>query len=172
MKRWLLIAVIVLVLVGVFGMKKAKAATSTGPFPIAKWANYFGVPIDVLEGVVRTESNFKPGAKNLTGGDLARGGAWGLAQMTLETAKGLVVATRSAHPDLAPILVRFDGTGPSLLDPDLNLLLAASLLASNYRQLRAWPAAVLAYNRGVGGARTYLASNVAESNVYVQKVFA
>lgn len=149
-----------------------------GPFPFQRWADYFGVPIEVVAGVARTESRRPkwpdgyPKATNLTGGDLARGGAWGLCQMTLQTAVGLVLALKKSQPSLKPYLNRFDGTGPSLFDPDLNVLLACALLKSNFKAMGTWPNAVLAYNRGVGGARKYLATAVAQSNVYVQRVYA
>lgn len=153
--------------IGYFALRWAMGAQD----PIGKWAGQFGIPRHILAGVVRTESGGKSKAKNLTGGDAARGGAWGLAQMTLATAQELVPKIRRQFPDYAKVLDRFDGTGPSLFNKDLNLLLASYKLATDYAALGGdWEMAVLAYNRGRQGARDYLGDPM--TALYVQRVFA
>ena len=139
---------------------------------IGTWARRFGIPRKVLAGIVRTESNGRRKAKRLTGGDARRGGAWGLTQMTLATANDLVPRVRRSNPEYSTILDRFDGTGPSLFDPDLNLLLAAYKLAADHAALgsRDWAPAVLAYNRGRRGARDYAGDP--RQALYVQRVLA
>jgi soluble lytic murein transglycosylase-like protein len=135
---------------------------------ITLWARRFGVPRSVLAGVVRTESRGDPQAKRLTGGDARRGGAWGLAQVTLATARELIPKIRRQHPEYGRILDRFDDSGPSLFDRDLNLLVAAFKLGSDQAALGRWDLAVLAYNRGREGARLYAGDP--RSDRYVAKV--
>lgn len=139
---------------------------------IGVWARRFGIPRKVLAGIVRTESRGKPRAKRLTGGDARRGGAWGLAQVTLDTARDLIPRIRRQLPQYAPILDRFDGTGPSLFDRDLNLLLAAFKLSSDHAALgkKSWAPAVLAYNRGRQGAKAFKGNPAAA--LYVQRVLS
>lgn len=60
---------------------------------------------------VETGGSFNPHLVNRGSGDAGRGDAWGLCQMTLETARGL----------------GYTGSGPGLLEPELNCALAATL---------------------------------------------
>lgn len=71
-----------------------------------------GLPPSWLLAIMEIESNFRADAKRLWGTDGKRGGAYGLCQMTVQTAKGL----------------GFAGKPDELLDPKLNLTLAARLL--------------------------------------------
>ena len=137
---------------------------------VGVWAKRFGIPRKILAGIVRTESRGKARAKRLTGGDARRGGAWGLTQVTLATANDLIPRIRRQNPEYNQILDRFDGTGPSLFDKDLNLLLAAFKLSSDRAARGNWDRAVLAYNRGRQGARNYLGDP--RDNRYVSKVLA
>jgi soluble lytic murein transglycosylase-like protein len=140
---------------------------------VTRWARYWGVPPKIVRGVIKTESRGNPRATAKHSGDLARGGAFGLMQVTLATAKEAVGKLRGAGGDVARVLQRWDGTGASLYDPELNVMLGAYLLASNYKAVGNWPAAVLAYNRGVGGARSYIAAGGNPSDAaYVAKVYA
>lgn len=74
-----------------------------------------GVEPAMLRAIVRTESNWDPNAVNDTGGDAARGGAYGLGQMTLKTALGLDSTATAAR----------------LLEPLYNLDICAKLIAAN-----------------------------------------
>ena len=69
--------------------------------------------------IAKQESGWLPETKVLTGGDLGRGGSYGLCCMSLETA-------RSMHPDI---------TVEQLLDPAINASLAAELCARNAKLL-------------------------------------
>lgn len=94
-----------------------------------------GLPVEWGMAIAHMETggSFDPSLVKMTGGDGARGGAWGLCQMTLKTAEGL----------------GYDGDGPGLLEPKLNSNLAAKLcvqlqksLGSNLHDVAA------AYNSG------------------------
>lgn len=79
-------------------------------------AEAFGVPASWIKAFCQQESRWDPNAKVVTGTDGARGGAYGLGQMTLKTAQGLGY-TRDAE---------------GLLDPQTNLLLVGQLLQELY----------------------------------------
>ena len=139
-----------------------------------RWSRFFGVPVRIVLGVIRHESSGIRTASRLVGSDAARGGAWGLMQVTLETAKGLVVDLKKlGNPAINTVLARWDGTGPSLFDRDLNVMLGTFNLARDKAALASWPAAVLAFNRGRGGVKTFLAAGGNPANTdYVRSVLA
>lgn len=102
------------------------------------------VPDAVVLGIARQESDFYPDAVATDPRDLARGGAHGLMQMTLQTARELGYS--AAVGDRAQL------TG--LYDPALNVQLGVTYLA---RLLAATKgdvaAAVSAYNGGLSAER-------------------
>lgn len=72
----------------------------------------WGLPGPWGLAIARQESGFRASAVNQGPGDLRRGGAWGLCQMTLLTAQGL----------------GFLGSAYGLLDPEKNANLAAQFI--------------------------------------------
>lgn len=72
----------------------------------------YNIPMAWLCAIARQESGFKADARVLTGGDGARGGAYGLCQMTLQTAR----------------LVGYTGDAEELSLPDMNCHVAAQLI--------------------------------------------
>ena len=86
---------------------------------VRKIAREEGISEALLAATVKRESNWDPNAINNTGGDAARGGAYGLAQVTLKTARAL----------------GYQGDPQGLLDPETNLRLAARLHKSNSQLL-------------------------------------
>jgi soluble lytic murein transglycosylase-like protein len=128
-------------------------------------AGEFGLPADLLYGLVRTESFFDPGA-------LSRVGAIGLTQLMPDTAR-----------DAAQKL-KLDG--PDLSDPRLNLRLGASYLSRLIRYFSGDVAeALMSYNGGMGRVRAAAKENpslppdlllealpMAETREYVRKVLA
>jgi len=87
----------------------------------------------ILLGIIKVESNWDARATNLVGPDGARGGAYGLTQMTLRTA-------RAFDPDV---------TGEELLDPVVNLRFAGLLLAENRARAGAdWRDVAAMWNSG------------------------
>lgn len=85
-----------------------------------------GYPASWGVALAWVESRLNPKATNNTGGDAARGGAWGLHQMTLTTARGL----------------GFAGAGPDLFDPttalDWSMALVAQRKPTTLEDLGAW----------------------------------
>lgn len=71
-----------------------------------------GVDPNVWLAMITVESNWNPDAVNQGPGDAARGGAWGLSQITVKTAQAV-------EPGI---------TGPELLDVDTHLRVAEALL--------------------------------------------
>lgn len=116
---------------------------------VDKWVRiYPAVNPSLVMGIIGNESRFNPDAKNLTGGDLARGGAWGLMQMTLATAQGVA---KILPPDQRS---KWDGTGPGLLNPDVNVMFGVAHLNQLTKALGNDPVLVsAAYNRGLGGVQ-------------------
>lgn len=105
------------------------------------------VPRALALAVIAKESNFLPFAKNLTGKDLARGGAWGFMGMTLATAHTLKV------PGL-----EWDGTGEGLLDPLTNVTMGMAYLSDLLGRFKGdSDLAVAAYNRGRKGVEDAIA---------------
>jgi soluble lytic murein transglycosylase-like protein len=92
-----------------------------------------GVPVPLIKGIIAQESGFNPNATNLSGPDGARGGAFGLMQMTLTTATGM----------------GFSGPDAGLLDPTTNLTLGIHFLSYCFEQADGnWAAAAACYNGG------------------------
>ena len=106
--------------------------------PLAeKYGNAAGVPVDWILATIAQESGGDPQAGNFTGGDAARGGARGLMQMTLRTARGL----------------GFEGDPDELFDPETNIRLGVMLLKDGLRRHGAMADSSCAYNSGKPCAR-------------------
>jgi soluble lytic murein transglycosylase-like protein len=81
-------------------------------------AQQFNVDPALIAAIISVESNFSASAVNNTGGDAARGGSYGLMQMSLKTAQGY----------------GYSGTGPGLLDVMTNLTYGTRYLADCVEQ--------------------------------------
>lgn len=82
---------------------------------LSLWAREENLDPAWILATVKVESNFNPDAVNKGPGDGERGGAWGLGQMTLKTARGL----------------GYSGSAEGLLDPRTNIRLVAALHKQN-----------------------------------------
>lgn len=120
-----------------------------------RWGPVFGAPERVLIVLARIESGWRPSCYNMSPRALLRGGAWGLVQQTLDTAKGHAAAlAKSSHPQVTATMAKWDGTGRCLLDPDLNMMFAArqvGALAGEFGPSLALIAA--GYHQGAGKVR-------------------
>jgi hypothetical protein len=114
-----------------------------------KFAAAFGVPVSLVLAIIKVQSNWNPKATNLKN---KRGGAWGFTQMTLATAADL---TKRFPANAKKWWPKFNGTGPSLLDPATNVALGAYQLSLQWKRFRAkpsnWMVTALAYHQGSGG---------------------
>ncbi len=103
---------------------------------ILEHAQQRGVPVALIKAIVGKESQFHSTAKALTGPDGARGGSYGLMQMSLATARAL----------------GFKGETVDLLSPDVNLELGARYLADLMKEAAAGgygiDSVISAYNGG------------------------
>ena len=141
---------------------------------VKKWAPLFPkVPIKLVMSIIGNESGFNANATNLTGGDLERGGAWGLGQMTLATANGIPPFIPKSAKD-GPVFKHWTGEGKQLLDPSLNVLFMMAYLNHLLGELKGDTVlATAAYNRGLGSVKKMVAqgraSQVAQLD-YVQHV--
>lgn len=116
------------------------------PLVLAAVAEHGGGAVgpQLVMGVIRKESDFAPWATATHPGDLARGGSYGLMQMSLETARAL--GYRGEPGDREQL------TG--LYDPRTNLSLGVRYLADLLRSTNGnVAAAVSGYNAGLSTVR-------------------
>jgi len=124
---------------------------------VEKYSKALGVPRSLVIAIFNIESNFRIDAENHTPRAEARGGAWGIGQITLETAKDITKRFPETAKKLWP---NWDGTGPGLLDPHINIAMSAFLLARDYKHFTnkgdAWLLAGLAHHQGRGNVEKFL----------------
>lgn len=159
-------ALLLLLLAG--GRKSVSRGTGGGSRPVpdlaralaAKWGAAFKVPPAWVLATMDHESGFRPDLKNLTGGDLSRGGAWGLMQVTYETARDEAGKMDKDAPAAArAVLAKWDRRLPQgLLDPEVNAAIGTSHLARLSRDFGGdWRKVAAAYNHGSAGVKRALA---------------
>lgn len=121
-----------------------------------KWAALFQIPSSWIRNIAYVETNWRPWLSN------PRGNAWGLMQIKPTTAADILRRYSKSEIIKSPIakevLKKWDGTGESLLDPDLNTFFGAAylrLISKRFGNLLDVLAA--AYNQGEGAVRNALA---------------
>lgn len=125
------------------GQTRAERAARVFPLAGAAAARW-RVPVELLMGIAQQESDFYPYATATDPRDLARGGSYGLVQMSLQTARSL--GYLGAVGDSALL------TG--IYDPAVNLDLGARYLRDLLAQTKGdTAAAVSAYNAGLSSER-------------------
>lgn len=123
----------------------------------SKWGPIFGAPVSTIMAISKIESGWRPKCQNVNARAMTRGGAWGAMAMTLTTAKG--IAQRLAtHPNASvrATLARWDGTGPGLLDADINVMMGAHELGRLTKEFREFKLVAGAYHQGAGKIRQML----------------
>ena len=129
---------------------------------VDKWTQLLiRVPSTVVLAIASQESGFNPSAINLSAKDGKRGGAWGLMQITAETAADVIKELKnSGNLLIAATLTRFNsGDAHTLLDPDLNVLLGIGYLNMLAKAFNNDTTLVIAaYNRGRAGVEALLRS--------------
>lgn len=124
-----------------------------------KWAGLFKCPVETMMVIAKIESGFRPECANFNMRALSRGGAFGMWQQTLKTAKGHA-AQLASHPsaDVQATLRKWTGDGRCLIDADLCGLFAAKHLGELTAMFKGDLAAVAgAYHQGAGKVRQVLA---------------
>jgi len=119
-----------------------------------KWARVFHVPVATVLAVIRTESNFHRKAENHSDRAEQRGGAWGLMQVTKDTARDLVknlVALDDAEVKQTLAKATNAALADALLDADFNVMLGAYYLSKLAARVGAgFDQVVTAYHQGPG----------------------
>ncbi len=98
-----------------------------------RWGAIFNVPVSWIMSIADVESDFDVEMSDDRERAMKRDGAWGLMGMTLKTAESEIARLRK-HPDFRknPYVRRalsyWDGTGQSLWNPDLNVMLGSFYL--------------------------------------------
>lgn len=106
---------------------------------VERYATEYGLPQELLYAVIKTESNFSPGA-------VSSAGAVGLMQIMPSTFLWLAEMTGET---LSP---------ESLTDPDINIRYGAFFLRYLYDYYGKYETALAAYNAGMGNVSAWLAS--------------
>lgn len=123
-----------------------------------KWGYVFHVPASDIMAIAGIESDYNPAAENHNERAEPVGGAWGMMQLLPGTANDLAKLLRQGPYakllDVQHALQRFDGTGASLLDSDVNVMFGTFYLRrlSNSFGGNFWFVAA-AYQQGPGRVR-------------------
>lgn len=124
-----------------------------------KWGPIFGAPASTIMTISKIESDWRPNLKNTNERAMVRGGAWGAMQQTLETAKGHATALKNHSNSLVrATLARWDGTGPGLLNPDINVMFGAYQLGKLTKEFKEFGLVAAAYHQGAAKVRSMLAA--------------
>lgn len=106
-------------------------------------------PMDMLAAIMSIESNFNPHVVNNSPNARRRGGAWGIGQITLDTARDYA----QRFPEEGKVLwPQFDGTGESLKNMATNIGFMVKHLSHSLKKFDGdWYKAAVAYHQGNGG---------------------
>lgn len=139
---------------------RTKADPATALAVSNKWAPEFGCSVDTMMIVGAIESGYRQGCAEVSPRAMARGGAFGMWQQTLNTARGHGRELASyPDPDVQATLRKWHGVGSDLYDPDLCGMFAARQLGQLTREFGDDLALVAAgYHQGAGKVRSMLAA--------------
>jgi hypothetical protein len=117
-----------------------------------KYSKEFGAPSSLLTALMAIESSYNPAAKNTNERAMKGGGAWGLTQLLLTTAKDITARNPNTAKKYWP---KWDGTGPGLLKPENHIPIAAFLLAQHWKRFKDkannWLTTGVSWHQGSGG---------------------
>lgn len=118
---------------------------------VQKYAVPMGVPMSLVMAIIGIESGYNTLAQNHSERATAQGGAWGLGQMTLNTAKDIT----KRYPEVAKqYWPTWNGTGQGLLDPYVNGAMTSFLLSLAWKKYAKYPnrwlTAGVAHHQGMG----------------------
>lgn len=128
-----------------------------------KWGPEFGCPVNTMMVIGAIESGYRPGCSEVSPRAMSRGGAYGMWQQTLNTARGHGRELAGyPDPDVQATLRKWHGVGSDLYDPDLCGLFAARQLGQLTREFGNNIALVAGgYHQGAGKIRSMLAAGKA-----------
>lgn len=141
-----------------------RASSRAMPWPAftaltARWGAALGVPELLLWVIATIESHRDPALVNDSPRAAAKGNAWGLYQVTLDTARDLFQRYgKQLKKKFPTVAAKWDGAGASLLDADLNAMLGAFYLSGLWRSFKGdFVATVAAYQQGPATVRALIA---------------
>jgi hypothetical protein len=114
-----------------------------------KWEDLFDAPVEEVLSILKIESDFNPAKRCLLRSK--KGGAWGLGGQMLDEAHEKISAIKHQfpkNPKVTRIAGRFRGTGPSLLDPELNVMLTAFQIGQIHQRFDDFEVVAAAYHQG------------------------
>ena len=112
---------------------------------IEKWADEYDVPIEIVCGIIHTESGFDPNA-------VSHAGAMGMMQITKDTFDWILFKLKEQQSEEA------------LFDYKINVKYGTYLLSFLYDDFGDWDTAFAAYNAGRGKVKTWLADESITEN--------
>ncbi len=120
-----------------------------------KWGEVFQIPTNHLLAIARIESSYNENAVQRGTRAMGRGGAFGLMQVTLDTAKEIAkTLAKSTNTKVKATLAKWDGTGESLFDADLCMMFGAYYLSGFYKEFgKSFDHVAAAYHQGAQGLR-------------------
>lgn len=150
--------------IAIAGLSMAPVTPAKKPAPqfelvkslASKWGKVFSVPVPMILTICHIESSFRPELFNTNERAMKLGGAWGVAAMTLTTAKSKIAQMKAAKLDqtnavVKATLAKWNETGQALLDPDLCLLVAVYMLSGLWIKYKGdYKLVAGAYHQGSG----------------------
>jgi transglycosylase-like protein with SLT domain len=128
---------------------------------VHQYAPIFGAPESLVMTILGIESAYRAGLVNQNDRAAPKGGAWGLGQITLDTAKDVTKRFPSIAAQYWPKFVKAP-VGMSLLDPRENAAMACFILGRLYTKYKShadgWKLAAVAYHQGSGTIDKHLAA--------------
>lgn len=130
---------------------------------IEKYSEEYGIPIELLCGVINTESSFDPNATS-------HAGAMGMMQITEDTFNWLLFKSGESH------------TKDALYNYETNIRFGAYFLSLLYEEFGDWDTTLAAYNAGRGRVNSWLSDGkhskdgkltdipISETSEYIVKV--
>lgn len=112
---------------------------------IEKWADEYDVPIEIVCGIIHTESGFDPEA-------VSRAGAKGMMQITKDTFEWILFRLKDQKSEEV------------LFDYKINIQYGTYLLSYLYSEFGDWDTVFAAYNAGIGSVKLWLADESISEN--------
>lgn len=137
-----------------------------------RWSAIFGhVPEGLVLTIMGIESSFHPDTENHTERAEKGGGAWGIMQVLQTTAADLIpkMQKRAYVGTVVPLVMqtirKWDGTGKSLLDPELGTAVGAYYLDRLWQEFHDFNLVVAAYQSGPAKVRALVSQGFSGSDI-------